>query len=218
MGAASGWSSSGPDVQAWLGSWSTKRNWLLTKLPNIKKGMKSWQHAFFFCKEPERNVHEIHPSNQRMVRNATSSRDPDSGLQRQVLENPSSWADPSHHLEQIRHINSSDTQESLDSLMTCSSLTCPNRIEMLAKDLSKKKVQWGSFCHQQNTHICKCQGREKDWGTCGVFYLWTVCEATRKDMRSPADISLLLIKVPPAKIVLRTMPVSRKQEKEYKHD
>ncbi len=42
-----------------------------------------------------------------------------------------------------------------------------------------------------------------------VFYLWTVWEATRKDMRSPGDISLLEIKVPPANIVPRTMPVLR---------
>ncbi len=44
-------------------------------------------------------------------------------------------------------------------------------------------------------------------GASCVFYLWTVWEATRKDMRSPGDISLLEIKVPPAKIVPRTMPV-----------
>lgn len=47
----------------------------------------------------------------------------------------------------------------------------------------------------------------KEWGTSCVFYLWTVWEATRKDIRSPGDISLLEIKVPPAKIVPSTMPV-----------
>lgn len=41
-----------------------------------------------------------------------------------------------------------------------------------------------------------------------VFYLCTVWEATRKDMRSPGDISLLDINVPPAKIVPSTMPES----------
>lgn len=77
-----------------------------------------------------------------MVRNATSSWDPDGRLQRQVLENPSPWADPSHHLQQMRQINQDDKQESFFFffLMFRPSLTCPNRIEMLAKDLRMKKA------------------------------------------------------------------------------
>lgn len=95
----------------------------------------------FFWKEPERNVHEIHPSGQRMVRNATSSWVSDGRLQRQVLENPSPWADPSHHLQQKQQINQADTQESLHFFLTFRpSLTCPNRIEILAKDLGMKEA------------------------------------------------------------------------------
>lgn len=148
-----------------------------------------------------------------MVRNATSSWDPDGRLQRQVLENPSPWADPSHHLQQMRQINQADTQESLffflcsvrHSLVQTGSRCWPKTWAW------RRHTKQATTFHQQQTHIFECQEKEKDCGTSGVFYLWTVCEAIRKDMRSPADISLLLIKVPPAKIVPRTMPVHWKK-------
>lgn len=64
-----------------------------------------------FWNEPEWNVHEIHSPSQRMVRDATSSRNPNGRLQSQVLENPSPWADPSHHLQQISQVNWPPTQK-----------------------------------------------------------------------------------------------------------
>lgn len=46
-------------------------------------------------------------------------------------------------------------------------------------------------------------------------HLWTVWEVTKKDIRSPGDMSLRTIKDPPAKIVPRTMPV---EEEKYLPD
>lgn len=72
-------------------------------------------------------------------------------------------------------------------------LTCPKRIEILAKDLStESRYVTNILAKKRGTVVC---------------HLWTVCEATRKDMSSPGDISLFAIKVPPAKIVPRTMPI-----------
>lgn len=75
-------------------------------------------------------------------------------------------------------------------------LTCPKRIEILAKDLSTES--W---------YVTNILAEKKKKKSMLVCHLWTVCEATRKDMSSPGDISLFAIKVPPAKIVPRTMPI-----------
>lgn len=48
-----------------------------------------------------------------------------------------------------------------------------------------------------------------------VIHLCTVWEATRKDIKSPADISSPDIKDPPAKMVPRTMPVMIFEEKHF---
>lgn len=69
------------------------------------------RNRYLFWKEPEWNVHEIHSPSQRVVWDATSPRNPDGRLQSQVLENPSPWADPSHHLQQISQINWPPTQK-----------------------------------------------------------------------------------------------------------
>lgn len=92
--------------------------------------------------QPERNVHEVHSSCQRVVRDASPPRQRNGGNQSEVFKHPRPRAQPSHHLWPKVQSLTSDT---IPEVTLCTRLwfllTCPKRIEILAKDLSTERTR-----------------------------------------------------------------------------
>lgn len=169
--------------------------------------------------QPERDIHEVHSSCEWMVWDASSSREGDSGLQSKVFKNPSPRAHSSYHLRQMLR----DCQQNIWGIWKCSHIIIlqfqiwlDNQIIVVFTYLTEKYGDTGQRPkHKMNAWLVINyfwkntfnSKREIIVEQVVCFYLWTVWEATKKDIRSPGDISLLEIKVPPAKIVPRTMPV-----------
>lgn len=184
---------------------------------------------------PEGDVVEADAAAQRVGRDGSSSLQWHGGLQSQQLEDTGTSTQTPHHLwgdsrstswpprpqlarreggeSSPRAPNPNPQPQGVPGSLTPP--TWPIRMEMLAKDLgcTRAEIELRAVPRQAAGY----RGARGTGGTIGSCPdLCTVCEATRKDMRSPGESWSPAIREPPTKMVPRTMPVGWGQSWDFK--